>query len=290
MSEKLTIAYVGLGVMGGAGARHLIEAGHEVRIWARRPEQTTALAEKGATVCASAAEAAQGADFAFTNVANTQDVEEVALGENGYADTLAKGSVVIDNSTIDPIGARKIGEQLDAKGIEFLDAPVSGGQAGAEAGTLTIMCGGKPEVFEKSKVVLNIVGKTLTLIGDWGAGSVAKACNQLIIGGTVNAIAEGFKLARKQDVDPAKVREALLGGMAQSKALDMHGQRMLDDNFAPGFRAVLHLKDIDIAINTGKACGVDLPSAEEFRDRLIKVIDAGMADLDSSVASKAIDL
>lgn len=289
MSAAVTIAYVGLGIMGRPTASHLVKAGHRLQVWARRPESAAPLVELGATLCDSPATAAQGADFAFTNVADTPDVEEVIFGTNGYAAGLAAGSLAIDMSTIAPAGARSIGERLRVRDIGFLDAPVSGGEAGAQAGTLAFMCGGSAADYAKALPLFEIMGASMVHVGDCGAGSVAKCANQIIIGAAVDAIAEAFQLARGLDVDPAKVRAAIAGGFAGSKVLDVHGQRILNADYTPGFKARLHLKDIDIALTAGRECGVELPSAEIFRSRLVQVIEAGMGELDSAVAARALE-
>ena len=290
MSDKATVAYVGLGIMGRPAATHLIKAGHALRVYARNEEATVPLAKLGATVCASPAEAATGADFAFTNVSDTPDVEEVVLGQAGFASALDEGSVVVDMSTIAPATARKLAAELAQKGIGFVDAPVSGGQAGAEAGTLAFMCGGRQEDYDKALALMEVMGSTQVLVGGPGAGQIAKCVNQIIIGSTVDAIAEAFAMARKFDVDPAKVRDAIAGGFAGSKVLEVHARRIIEDSYEPGFKARLHYKDINIALDAAREAGVELPSAVEFRDRLAKVIEHGMGELDSAVAAKALDI
>ena len=288
MTDKFTIAYVGLGIMGAPAAGHLLAAGHRLRIWARRPEAMEPLVERGATACTSAAEAADGADFAFTNVSDTPDVEEVVLGPAGYIQKLRPGSVVIDMSTIAPQAARDLAAALAAKEIAFVDAPVSGGQAGAEAGTLAFMCGGDEQAFARAAPLFEIMGSSHVLVGGSGAGQVAKCVNQILIGAAVDAVAEAFRLARRLDVDPAKIRQAIAGGFAGSKVLEVHAKRIIDDNYVPGFKARLHLKDIKIALAAAAECGVEVPSAEVFRTRLEQVIAAGHAEDDSSVAAKAL--
>ena len=283
------IAYTGLGIMGQPAATHLVKAGHSLRVFARRPEAAQPLVDIGAVACNSPAEAAQGCQFAFTNVSDTPDALEVIVGDNGYINTLEKGAVVIDMSTIAPSAAREIGERLGQKGIGFIDAPVSGGQAGAEAGTLAFMCGGKREDFDLALPILQAMGKSIVLVGGCGAGQVAKCVNQVLIGATVDAVAESFLMAKKLGVDPAKIREAISGGFAGSKVLEVHANRMIEDNFEPGFKARLHLKDIGIAIDAAKEAGVGLPSAEKTKERLAKVVGEGMGDLDSSIACKALD-
>lgn len=286
---KATIAYTGLGIMGAPAAGHLLGAGHTMHIYARRPEATNPLVELGAKAFASPAQAAKGADFAFTNVSDTPDALEVILGKDGYIEGLAEGAIVIDMSTIAPAAAREIGAGLKERGIGFIDAPVSGGQAGAEAGTLAFMCGGSEDDFNRAMPVLEAMGSSIVRVGDCGAGQVAKCVNQVLIGATVDAVAESFMLAKKLGVDPAKVRDAIAGGFAGSKVLEVHAKRMIDDNFAPGFKARLHLKDIGIALDAAKQAGIDLPSAEKTRKRLADVVDRGMGDLDSSVACKSLE-
>ena len=286
---KATIAYTGLGIMGRPAATHLIKAGHSLRVYARRPEAAKPLVDLGATACASPAQAADGADFAFTNVSDTPDALEVVLGKDGYAEGLKEGAVVIDMSTIAPAAAREIGEKLGTRGVGFIDAPVSGGQAGAEAGTLAFMCGGRQEDFDRALPVLEAMGSSIVRVGDCGAGQVAKCVNQVLIGATVDAVAESFLVARRLGVDPAKVREAIAGGFAGSKVLEVHAKRMIDDSFEPGFKARLHLKDIGIAIDAASQAGVTLPSAEKTRERLADVVGRGMGDLDSSVACRSLE-
>ncbi len=283
------IAYVGLGIMGRPAASHLIKAGHELRVHARRPEAAQPLVDLGATACASPAEAAQGCDFAFTNVSDTPDAIEVITGPGGYIEGLTEGAVVIDMSTIAPAAARDIASKLAGKGIGFIDAPVSGGQAGAEAGTLAFMCGASESDFEKAKPILEVMGSSIVRVGGCGAGQVAKCVNQVLIGATVDAVAESFMLARKLGVDPARVRDAIAGGFAGSKVLEVHAKRMIDDSYEPGFKARLHLKDIKIALDAAAEAGVGLPAAEKTKARLEDVVERGMGDLDSSVACRSLE-
>lgn len=288
-SGKATVAYTGLGIMGRPAATHVLDGGHPLRVYARNPRSAEPLAELGAVACASPAEAAAGAKFAFTNVSDTPDVLEVVLGDGGYIESLEPGSVVVDMSTIAPEAAREIGAKLKEKGVGFIDAPVSGGQAGAEAGTLAFMCGGEGKDFDLALPVLELMGKSHVLVGGCGAGQVAKCVNQVLIGATVDAVAESFRLARGLGVDPAKVRDAIMGGFAGSKVLEVHAKRMIDDSFEPGFKARLHLKDIRIAIDAAAQAGVALPSAERTRGHLEKVVGEGMGELDSSVACRALE-
>ncbi len=283
-----TIAYVGLGIMGKPASLHLLGAGHQLRVYARRPEAAQPLVDAGATAHSSAAEAAAEAQFAFTNVSDTPDVEEVVLGPGGLAEGMKSGGTIVDMSTIAPSAARKIGAELKDRGIDFIDAPVSGGQAGAENAALAFMCGGEQEAYDRVLPLLQAMGKNFVLVGGCGAGQIAKLCNQVIIAGTVNTVAEAFRVARRLGADPAKVRDAISGGFAGSKVLEVHAKRMIDNDFAPGFKARLHRKDIGIALDAAREAGVDLPSATVFAERLDQVIAQGHGDEDSSVACLAL--
>ncbi|MDP3031674.1 MAG: NAD(P)-dependent oxidoreductase, partial [Rhodocyclaceae bacterium] len=223
----MNIGFIGLGLMGRPLALHLAHAGHTLHLWARRPAALEPFKDVAAHAHVSAAEVARHAEIIFVMVADAPDVRAVVLEVDGIAAGARPGLIVVDMSTINPNAAREIGAELAAKGIEFLDAPVSGGEIGAINAALTIMVGGKPEVFEKVKPLFEKMGKSITLIGEIGGGQVAKACNQIISGVGVAAVAEAFNFAAKSGVDPARVREALLGGFAYSKILENHGQRML---------------------------------------------------------------
>ena len=243
----MNIGFIGLGLMGRPLALHLATAGHNLHLWARRPASLEPFANVAATTHATPAEVARHAEVVFTMVAAAPDVEAVALGADGLASGARPGLIVVDMSTINPNAARSIGAALAERGIAFLDAPVSGGEIGAINAALTIMVGGQPEVFEKVRPLFEKMGKSITLIGASGAGQVAKACNQILTGVGVAAVAEAFNFAAKNGADVAKVREALLGGFAYSRILENHGQRILDRNFKPGFKAWMHQKDLRIA-------------------------------------------
>ena len=290
MSAKEKIGCIGLGVMGRPAALNLIRAGHAVAVWARRPESCKPLSDAGAAVCGSPKELAAACDVIVTNVSDSPDVEHVVLGENGVAEGVARGGLVIDMSTISPSTARRVAEGLAARGADFLDAPVSGGEKGAIDGTLTFMVGGGESAFNRGRPIMEAMGKTVTRIGESGAGQVAKACNQIIIGATIGGVAEALRLARANGADPAKVREALMGGFAASKVLETHAMRMLTGDYAPGFKTKLHLKDMNIALDNARENGIPLPSAELFRARLRRLTDAGDGELDSAAAAKMVDL
>jgi 2-hydroxy-3-oxopropionate reductase len=285
----MNIGFIGLGLMGRPMALHLARAGHRLHLWARRPASLEPFKEVDARVHISAAEVAKHADVVFIMVADAPDVHEVTLGAEGIVNGARQGLIVIDMSTINPNAAREIAAELATHGIEFLDAPVSGGETGAINATLTIMAGGKPEVFEKVKPLLERLGKTVTLVGDSGAGQVAKACNQILTGVGVLAVAEAFRFAAESGVDVAKVREALLGGFAYSRILENHGQRMLDRNFKPGFKAWMHQKDLRIVMEEAHRLGLMLPAAAATAQLFNAMVGSGMGEEDSVAVLKSLE-
>ena len=285
----MKIGFVGLGLMGRPMALNLARAGHELHLWARRPASLEPFAEVHAHAHISAAEVARHARIVFTMVADAPDVAQVTLGEGGIAEGAKKDTVIVDMSTIAPAAARDIAIRLLARGIEFLDAPVSGGEVGAINAALTIMVGGKASVFEEIRPLFEKLGKSATLIGDSGAGQVAKACNQILTGVGVAAVAEAFTFARKSGVDPAKVREALLGGFAYSKILENHGQRMLDRNFKPGFKSWMHQKDLRIVMEEAHGLGLMLPSAAATAQMLNAMAGSGLGEEDSIAMLKLLE-
>lgn len=287
MSER--VGYIGLGIMGRPMALNLLKAGHRLWVYGRRAETVAPLVTAGATACGSPRELAEHAEFVFTNVSDTPDVEEVVLGPAGVVHGARPGMVVVDNSTISPSVTRRIAEILRAKGVEMLDAPVSGGQQGAIDGTLSVMVGGTAATFERALPLLRSIGRNIVHVGDSGAGQVAKACNQVVIAQTVAAIAEGLLLATAAGVDPAKVREALLGGFAASRALEVHGQRMLDRNYAPGFMARLHQKDMRIVLETAQELGLPLPGAERVTQYIEALVGRGDGELDSAALATVLE-
>lgn len=276
-----TVAYIGLGIMGRPMALNLLRAGYTVRVWARRSESMQPLIEAGATACSSPADAASGADIIITNVSDTIDVEQVVLGDSGVIEGAASGSVVVDMSTISPSVTRDIAARLAEGGVEMLDAPVSGGEKGAIDGTLSIMIGGKAAVFDRVLPVFEVLGSNIVLIGDNGAGQVTKACNQTVIAQTISAIGEAFVLATAAGVDPARVREALLGGFAGSRVLDSHGGRMLAHDFKPGFKSKLHQKDMRIVLETAHELGIALPGAALATQMINALVGSGGGEDDS---------
>jgi len=277
----MEVGFVGLGIMGRPMALNLIRGGHRLRVWARRAEAMQPLVEAGARACASAADAARGAEVVFSMVADAPDVAEVALGPHGVAEGAAPGSIFIDMSTIAPAAARDIATRLAQCGIDMLDAPVSGGEAGAINGALTIMVGGKTAAFERARPLFECLGKSITLIGESGAGQVAKACNQVVTGVSVAVIAEAFNFARINGVDVGRVREALLGGFAASRILDNHGGRMLARNFKPGFKAWMHQKDLRIVLDEAHRLGIALPTAAVTAQLFNAMSGSGLGEDDS---------
>ncbi len=285
-NKDTRIGYIGLGAMGRPSALNLLRAGYPVAVWARRQASMEPLTTEGAQACASPAEVARHADIIFTNVSDTGDVEQVLLGENGVIEGAAKGSVVVDMSTISPTATRDMAQRLAERGIQLLDAPVSGGVKGATEGTLSIMVGGDAATFEKVLPVLQVVGANIVHIGPSGAGQITKACNQVVIAQSMAAIGEAFLLAKASGVNPAKVRQALLGGFAGSKVLEVHGQRMLDGDYEPGFRAALHKKDMRIVMETAEALGLALPGAALSSQLINALVRQGDGELDSAAVSR----
>jgi len=277
-----TIGFVGLGIMGRPMALNLVRAGHTLAVHARRAESMAPLAEAGAATCDTPADVARQATIIFTMVADTPDVEEVILGDGGIIEGVRPGSVVVDMSTISPSATRAMAERLREAGAQMLDAPVSGGDIGARDGTLSIMVGGEPGAFERVRPLFEIMGGNVVHIGGNGAGQVCKACNQVVVAQTITGIGEALLLAEASGVDGARVREALLGGFAGSRILEVHGRRMLDDDYAPGFKASLHQKDMRIVLETAHELGLALPGAAQVAQYLNTLVGAGDGELDSA--------
>ena len=276
------VGFIGLGIMGRPMARHLLDAGFPLAVHSRSPGPVEELAAAGARACASSAEVARGSDLVITMLPDTPDVELVLLGEGGVIEGIRPGSLVIDMSTIDPIATRRIAEGFAGEGVGMVDAPVSGGEKGAIEATLSIMVGGRDEDVERAMPVLRALGSTIVHVGASGAGQIAKACNQLVVASTIEAVAEALALAERSNVDPGKVREALLGGFAGSKILEVHGQRMIDRSFAPGFRARLHLKDARIVQRTAEQVGAQTPAFAVVAQALQRLVEEDGGELDHS--------
>jgi 2-hydroxy-3-oxopropionate reductase len=276
------LGFVGLGIMGRPMALNLMRGGHAMAVHARRAASMQPLMDAGAMTCASPAEVAARSEVTFVMVSDTPDVEKVILGPGGCIEGARSGAIITDMSTISPAATRRIADALAAKGIEMLDAPVSGGEVGAVNGTLSIMVGGKAEAFERVRPFFELMGKNIVHIGASGAGQVAKSCNQIVAAVTIQAVAEALLLAQANGVDAAKVREALLGGFAYSRVLELHGRRMLEADFKPGFKAALHQKDMRIVLQSAHELGVALPAAALAAQHINALVGGGEGDLDSS--------
>lgn len=285
----MKVAFIGLGIMGRPMALNLLKAGHSVFVHGRRPESMAPLAQAGCNGCASMAEAAAQAEVTIIMVSDTHDVKQVLFAEGGVAEGAQPGSVVVDMSTISPTATQRYAERLAQRGVAMLDAPVSGGDVGAINATLSIMVGGKPDVFERVKPLFEALGKNIVLVGDHGAGQVAKACNQIVVAVTIEAVAEALTFARQSGVDPSKVRDALMGGFAASRILEVHGKRMLDNNYQPGFKTKLHQKDLNIVMQTAKELGLALPAASLVMQHLNALMGTGDAELDSAAVMKVVE-
>ncbi|KDP88514.1 2-hydroxy-3-oxopropionate reductase [Cupriavidus basilensis] len=253
------IGFIGLGVMGTPMAQHLLAGGNTLYVHSRSGPPK-ALLDAGAQACANATEVARQSDVIFLMLPDTPDVERVLFGENGVAQGLSKGKVVVDMSSISPIETRVFAGKIEALGCDYVDGPVSGGEVGARAATLSIMAGGKQAVFDRVLPLLQLMGKNITLVGGVGDGQVAKVANQVIVALTIEAVGEALVLAAKAGADPARVREALMGGFASSRILEVHGERMIKRTFDPGFRIELHQKDLNLALSTAHKLGVSLPN------------------------------
>ena len=271
MSAHPKIGFIGLGIMGLPMARNLLKAGYPVCVLNRSRGPVDKLLAEGATTATTPAAVAAASEIVIAMLPDTPDVESVVLGTGGVASGIKSGSAFIDMSTIDPAMSRRVAKELGAKGVGALDAPVSGGEKGAIEATLSIMIGGDQATFDRVLPILQTMGKNITLVGDAGAGQLTKACNQLIVAVTIEAVAEALALASASGVDPAKVRSALLGGFAQSKILEIHGERMLNKNFQPGFKAKLHKKDLEIVVAAQNDAHLDLPAAKLMRERMTEL-------------------
>lgn len=269
-------------------AGHLVNAGHEVFI-TTRSKIPTELASSTAIQCGSPCEVAEKADMIFIMVPDTPDVEKVLFGENGIAAGLSKGKVVVDMSSISPIATKEFAKKINALGSDYLDAPVSGGEVGAKNATLSIMVGGDESVFERVKPVFELMGKNINLVGANGDGQTAKVANQIIVALNIEAVAEALLFAAKAGADPAKVRQALMGGFASSKILEVHGERMVKRTFDPGFRIELHQKDLNLALNSARALGVSLPNTATAQELFNSCSAHGGKAWDHSAMVKALE-
>jgi len=275
------IGFIGLGIMGKPMSTHILQGGHPLTVL-KTSGEANSLESEGATLAGTPKELAEQCDVVITCLPDSPEVEDIVLGEDGVLAGMSAGKLYIDMSTIAPATAIQLNTILADKGVEALDAPVSGGEGGAKSASLSIMVGGTKSAFERALPILELMGKNIVRIGEAGAGQTAKACNQIIVGMTIQAVAEALTLAKKAGIDVARVREALLGGFAQSRILDLHGQRFLDGNFEPGFKVNLHRKDMNIALQTGRDLSVPLPGSSIVATQMDALIANGKGELDHS--------
>jgi 2-hydroxy-3-oxopropionate reductase len=287
-SSPLKIGFIGLGIMGTPMAGHLIRAGHQLFVYTHG-KMPDAIAESSATQCTTGRGVAERADVVIVMVPDTPDVEQALFSEQGVAAGLTKGKVVVDMSSISPVETKLFAQRIEATGADYLDAPVSGGDMGAKNATLSIMVGGKPEVFDRVKPVFELLGKNITLVGASGAGQTCKVANQIVVALTINAVAEGLLFAAKAGADPAKVRQALMGGLATSRILEVHGERMIKRTFDPGFRIALHQKDLNLALNSARALGLALPATAQAQQLFSACVAQGGAGWDHSALVRALE-
>ena len=273
------LGFIGLGIMGAPMAGHLVNAGHAVFLHTRG-EVPAALLTGQAQACSSIAEVVAQADIIFLMLPDTPDVAQVLFGDGGVAASLSPGKTIVDMSSISPMETKAFAEKINALGCSYLDAPVSGGEVGAKAGSLTIMVGGPEATFEQLKPLLELMGKNITLVGGNGDGQTCKVANQIIVALNIAAVGEALLFASKAGADPAKVRQALMGGFAASRILEVHGERMIKRTFAPGFRIGLHQKDLNLALAGARTLGVALPQTAGAAQLMQVCAANGMQDLD----------
>ena len=284
----MKIGFIGLGIMGAPMAGQLIKGGHEVHLYSRTqvPQELTAA---GGRTCASATEVAQQAEVVIVMVPDTPHVEDVLFGESGVAKGLSRGKIVVDMSSISPVATKAFAKRINGLGCDYLDAPVSGGEVGAKAGTLSIMVGGPQGAFDTVKPLFDLMGKNITLVGGNGDGQTTKVANQIIVALNIEAVGEALLFAAKAGADPAKVRQALMGGFASSRILEVHGERMIKRTFAPGFRIELHQKDLNLALSTARALGVSLPNTATAQELFNACAAHGGAAWDHSGMVRALE-
>jgi len=283
------VGFVGLGIMGTPMAEHLIKAGHEVFLFSI-PSIPESLVQAGGKACASGKEVAQNADIIITMVPDTPHVAAALFDPNGIAEGLSAGKIVVDMSSISPVETKEFAKKINALGCEYLDAPVSGGQVGAVAATLSIMVGGKEETFNTVKPLFDLMGKNITLVGGNGDGQTAKVANQMIVALTIEAVGEALLFASKAGADPAKVRQALMGGFASSRILELHGERMIKRTFNPGFRIELHQKDLNLALGVARKLGLSLPNTATCQELFNSCAAHGGSAWDHSGMVRALEM
>ncbi|MDP5238777.1 2-hydroxy-3-oxopropionate reductase [Uliginosibacterium sp. 31-16] len=283
------IGFVGLGIMGTPMAGHLIKAGHEVSLYSL-PSVPATLIEQGGKACANGKEVAQNADIIFIMVPDTPHVASALFDANGIAEGLTAGKIVVDMSSISPIETKEFAARVRSLGCDYLDAPVSGGQVGAQAATLSIMVGGDEAIFNKVKPLFELMGKNITLVGGNGDGQTAKVANQMIVAMTIEAVGEALLFASKAGADPARVRQALMGGFASSRILEVHGERMVKRTFDPGFRIELHQKDLNLALGVARKLGLALPNTATCQELFNSCAAHGGSAWDHSGMVRALEL
>jgi len=283
------VGFIGLGIMGKPMAEQLVKAGHTLFVYDVVPAGVDALVAQGATKCATGKEVAQKSEIIIVMVPDTPDVEKVLFGANGVADGVSAGKIVVDMSSISPVETKEFAKKLEAKGAEMIDAPVSGGQVGAEQASLTIMCGGKEQVFSKVKPLFEKMGNNINLVGGHGDGQTSKVANQIIVALTIEAVGEALLFASKAGANPENVRKALLGGFAQSRILEVHGERMIKRTFNPGFRIRLHQKDLNLALNAARQLGLSLPHTASAQQLFNSLAADDKLDLDHSAMVQALE-
>jgi 2-hydroxy-3-oxopropionate reductase len=287
-SYSLTIGFIGLGIMGTPMAGHLLAAGHSLFVYTRGV-MPKAIADSRATPCIDAKGVAERADIIFIMVPDTPDVEAVLFGEKGVAAGLSQGKTVVDMSSISPIATKVFAKRIKALGCDYLDAPVSGGEVGAKNATLSIMVGGDESTFERVKPLFEQMGKNITLVGGNGDGQTAKVANQIIVALNIEAVAEALLFASRAGANPARVRQALMGGFASSKILEVHGERMIKRSFDPGFRIALHQKDLNLALSSAQQLGVSLPNTATAQELFNACAAHGGAAWDHSAMVRALE-
>lgn len=285
----MKVAFIGLGIMGRPMAHNLVRGGHALRVFSRRAESMAPLSARGAVACASPQEAARGAEVVISMVPDAADVEAIIFGPRGIVGSAAPGTIHIDMSTIAPAAARELAGRAKIHDIDMLDAPVSGGEAGAIDARLTIMVGGEVSAFERVQALLGCMGQTVTHVGRSGAGQVAKACNQIVTGMAIASIAEAFNFARARGVDPGAVRRVLMGGFAASRILENHGARMIARNFEPGFKSWMHLKDLCIVMDEAHRLKLALPGAAAATQLFSALVGSGLGQADSVAVVKVLE-
>jgi 2-hydroxy-3-oxopropionate reductase len=286
----MRIGFVGVGIMGRPMAGHLQAGGHQLLLVAHRSPLPEELLRGGATACATARELAALSDVIILMLPDTPDVEAALFGADGLAQALKPGACVVDMSSIDPIATRGFADTIKGFGCDYIDAPVSGGELGAKNATLTIMVGGDAAVFERIRPLFELMGKNITRVGDVGAGQVAKVANQIIVALNIEAVAEALLFATKAGADPAKVREALMGGFAASRVLEVHGERMINRTFDPGFRIALHQKDLNLALGSARALGMSLPNTAMAQQLFSACVARGGGGWDHSAMVRALEV